>query len=300
MPHSSGGTISAPPENRVMFPARGMASDQPRGGLPVVSDVMLAAERRIVGAVGVRRARPAGGHRPSSPAGAGWLHEQGFPAVRPLDLSQPVEAHGYLVTFWHYIPASVSPWEDVESLGGLLRRLHELGDPPAELPSARPLSSLSEDAERCAWLTAEQRSWVLGRADELTRQYDETTWALGCGMIHGDAYADNVLQTWNGPVLADWDSVSCGPREQDIVPTSIRHRFGRPVSEWHQFCAAYGVDPDDLPGLAVLRQMRELRSLVPYIRSTGKPAATAEGTRRITDLMSGTQSEPWQALNLAF
>jgi Ser/Thr protein kinase RdoA (MazF antagonist) len=229
----------------------------------------------------------------------GWLHEQDFPAVRPLDVAQPVEADGYLVTFWHFLPASGPPWEDVESLGQLLRRLHGLGDPPAELPSARPMSSLREDAERCAWLTDEQRSWVLSRAEELTRQYNATTWTLGCGMIHGDAYADNVIHTRDGAVLADWDSVSYGPREQDIVPASIRHRFGRPLSEWHQFCAAYGVDPDHLPGLAVLRQMRELRTLVPYIRSTGKPEVQAEVTRRIADLISGTQPEPWQALNLA-
>jgi Ser/Thr protein kinase RdoA (MazF antagonist) len=229
----------------------------------------------------------------------GWLHAQGFPAVRPLDIAQPVQVHGYLVTFWHFVSASGQPWEDVDSLGRLLRRLHGLGDPPAELPQARPMSSLREDAERCAWLTDEQRSWVLGRAEALTRQYDETTWTLGCGMIHGDAYADNVIHTLDGAVLADWDSVSYGPREQDIVPASIRHRFGRPLSEWHQFCAAYGVDPDDLPGLDVLRQMRELRTLVPYIRSTGKPEVQAEVTRRIADLMSGTQPEPWQALNLA-
>jgi len=94
----------------------------------------------------------------------GWLHEQGFPAVRPLDIPQPVEAHGYLVTFWHFLPASGPPWEDVESLGRLLRRLHGLGDPPAELPPARPMSSLHEDAERCPWLTGKQRSWILGRA----------------------------------------------------------------------------------------------------------------------------------------
>jgi hypothetical protein len=228
----------------------------------------------------------------------GWLHAQGFPAVCPVDIEQPVEARGYLVTFWHFVPASGPPWEDVESLGRLLRRLHGLGNPPAELPPARPLSSLHEDAERCPWLTEEQRSWVLGRAGELIRQYDATTWTLGCGMIHGDAWTDNVIQTCEGAVLADWDSVSYGPREQDIVPASIRHRFGRPLGEWHQFCAAYGVDPDDLPGLGVLRQMRELRTLVPYIRSTGRPDVQAEVTRRIADLMSGTQPEPWQALNL--
>ncbi len=145
----------------------------------------------------------------------GWLHEQGFPAVRPLDIPQP-----------------------------------------------------------------------------------ETTWTLGRGMIHGDAWTDNVIHTRDGAVLADWDSVSYGPREQDIVPASIRHRFGRPLTEWREFCAAYGTDPDSLPGLDMLRQMRELRTLVPYIRSTGKPEVQAEVSRRIADLMSGTQPEPWQALNL--
>ena len=29
-------------------------------------------------------------------------------------------------------------------------------------------------------------------------------------------------------VLSDWDSGGHGPREQDIVPASILHRFGRP------------------------------------------------------------------------
>jgi len=45
--------------------------------------------------------------------------------------------------------------------------------------------------------------------------------------------------------------------------------------------------------------MRELRTLSLYIRSTGRPPAQAEVTRRIADLMSGTQHQPWQPLNLA-
>jgi hypothetical protein len=49
----------------------------------------------------------------------------------------------------------------------------------------------------------------------------------------------------------------------------------------------------------VLRQMRELRTLGPYIRSTGRPQAQTEVSRRITDLMNGMQSEPWRPLNLA-
>jgi hypothetical protein len=228
-----------------------------------------------------------------------WLNTLGFPAVRPLDVDQPAAAQGYIVTFWHYLQASGPPWEDVSSLSRLLRRLHQLPEPPLRLPPASPLSSLPEDTQRCEWLTSTQRSWLLARYQELQHQYASTTWTLGHGLIHGDAYAENLIHTRDQVVLSDWDSVSYGPREQDIVPASIRHRFGRPKAEWDEFCAAYGVNPADLPGLAVLRQMRELRTLVPYIRSTGQSKAQAEVNRRIADLMSGTQRAPWRPLNLA-
>jgi len=46
---------------------------------------------------------------------------------------------------------------------------------------------------------------------------------------------------------------------------------------------AYGAVPDDAPGSGMLRQMRELRALVPCISSTGKPAAKTEADR-IEDL----------------
>jgi hypothetical protein len=229
----------------------------------------------------------------------GWLHEHGFPTVRPADVQQPVEADGYLVTFWHFVEAIRAPWEDVESLGRLLRRLHSIETPPIRLPAASPLGSMPEDTSRCTWLDNSRRTWLLGRLDKLQRRYESTTWVLGCGLIHGDAYAENLIQGRDGVLLGDWDSVSCGPREQDIVPTSIRYRFGRPAAEWDRFCTAYGVDPGGLPGLGVLREMREVRTLVPYIRSTERPAAQAEATRRIDDLMSGRQREPWTALNLA-
>jgi aminoglycoside phosphotransferase (APT) family kinase protein len=228
-----------------------------------------------------------------------WLNALGFPAVRPLDIEQPVSAHGYLVTFWDYLEATGPPWEDVDSLGHLLRALHKLPAPPLDLPAVTPLGSLPEDTERCAWLTDAQRSWLRARYQELQRQYAITTWTLGCGMIHGDAYPENIIHTRDHVVLSDWDSVSYGPREQDIVPTSIRYRFGHPRAEWDQFCAAYGVHPADLPGLTVLRQMRELRTLGPYIRTADSPQAQAEVIRRVTDLITETQTEPWHTLNLA-
>jgi aminoglycoside phosphotransferase (APT) family kinase protein len=139
-----------------------------------------------------------------------------------------------------------------------------------------------------------QRSWLASRCEELARQYGATSFAVGCGLLHGDAYTDNLIHTDDRVVLADWDSVSYGPREQDIVPTRMRYRFGEPPSRWETFCRAYGVAPEGLDGLPVLLQMRELRSLSPYIRSQHS-AAQAEVSRRIADLMSGTQNRPWTA-----
>jgi Ser/Thr protein kinase RdoA (MazF antagonist) len=228
-----------------------------------------------------------------------WLGDQGFPAVTPASVDQPVEIDGYLVTFWTYLPDAHTGDEDPRTLGRVLRRLHELPAPPLTLPPARPLSSIREDTQRCAWLNEDERSWILARAEDLAHQYEATTWTLGLGLIHCDAWADNLIRYRDGVVLADWDSVSYGPREQDIIPAAIRQRFGRPASEWHQFCDAYGVDPETLPGLRILRQMRELRTLVPYLRGPGRADVQAEVRRRITDIRSGTQQQPWNALNLA-
>jgi hypothetical protein len=50
-----------------------------------------------------------------------WLNEAGFPAVRPLDVPQPVAAHGYLVTFWHCILSDEQDGRDIAALAGLLR-----------------------------------------------------------------------------------------------------------------------------------------------------------------------------------
>jgi hypothetical protein len=227
-----------------------------------------------------------------------WLSTTGFPTVRPLDVSQPVTAHGYIVTFWHYVPAIEPQRSGIVTLARLLRELHQRPLPPVDLPVTNPLGSLREDLGRCAWMTGSKRDWLVSQCGELERQYGQMSWTLGYGLIHGDAYTDNLINTSDGGVLADWDSVSCGPREQDLVPTRMRYRFGQPAGEWDQFCNAYGIDPAELRGLPVLQRMRELRALAAYIRS-GAPAAQAEVDRRIADLMSGEQDRPWTAMNLA-
>ncbi len=235
----------------------------------------------------------------ASVAVTSWLASQAFPTVRPFDVDQPVAAHGYIVTFWQYVPRTGKQPSDISVLGRLLRQLHSLPEPPLRLPAANPLGSVREDTQHCEWLTDAQRTWLLAKSGELERRYAQTSWTLGCGLLHGDAYTENLIPTRGGAVLADWDAVSYGPREQDLAPLSIGYRFGRPSLEWERLCQAYGVDPGGLVGLPVLQRMRELRTLGGYLRAERHPQARAEATRRIADLMTGTQDQPWQALNLA-
>jgi aminoglycoside phosphotransferase (APT) family kinase protein len=239
-----------------------------------------AVRERLTAAVGVTR----------------WLHGQGFPAVEPLAFSQPVLAGDYIATFWRQVPASGAAGRDVASLARLVRRLHAFPAPAVQVPDINPLGSLRADLRGSGALPPEQRDWLLARAADLERQFAGARWALGRGLIHGDAHAGNLLHGRAGAVLGDWDSVSIGPREQDLVPTSMWPRFGRPASEWDRFCAVYGVDPAALTGLAVLRRLRELRALAAYVRRAGDPAFRGELSRRVSDLMSGTQSRPWRPL----
>jgi hypothetical protein len=120
--------------------------------------------------------------------------------------------------------------------------------------------------------------------------------ALGCGLVHGDAHPGNLIHGPERVVLCDWDAVSYGPREQVLIPIRLGYRYGRPPAGWDQLCRIAGIDPRGLP---LLERMRELRAVAAYLRLPDLPQARAEASHRIGDLMSGTQHQPWRALNLA-
>lgn len=156
-----------------------------------------------------------------------WLRAQDFPAIEPVSMDQPVIAAGHVATFWRYVPVTERAGRDVTSLGRLIRELHSLPPPPVTLPAAEPLGSLRADIRDSNSLPADQREWLLARASELERQSSDTKWVLGPGLLHGDAHVGNLLHAPGGTMLCDWDSVSYGPREMDLVPTSMWRRYGR-------------------------------------------------------------------------
>src|SRR5215470_17940994 len=59
-----------------------------------------------------------------------WLVASSFPATAPLEVTQPVQADGCIVTFWHYYDSSDRPLPPAPELARILRQLHSLEPPP--------------------------------------------------------------------------------------------------------------------------------------------------------------------------
>jgi hypothetical protein len=194
-----------------------------------------------------------------------WLTGIGFPSVEPLPVEQPVVGNDCVVTFWRYLPQD-GPEPVPADLGGLLRRLHGLRLPPVALPAYQPLVSARRAIASSHAIDEEERGWLGERCDRLVIAYRQLRFQLPAGMIHGDAYQGNLLRDAQRVVLADWDAVSTGPREVDLIPTLQAARFGLPEHQRDAFVAAYGQDIRSWDGYPVLRDIRELSTLTALLR----------------------------------
>ncbi len=222
-----------------------------------------------------------------------WLTGIGFPCVEPLPVDQPVTSHGCVVTFWRYLRQD-GPEPPPADLGYLLRRLHELR-PPFALPVYEPLGSVRRAVEFSRAIGEDDRAWLAERCDQLLAAYRELDFQLPAGMIHGDAYRGNLLRDRNRVVLADWDAVSTGPREIDLMPTLQASRFGLPDRERDAFIAAYGRDIRAWAGYPVLRDIRELSTLTALLRNGHADAASLRELQvRLHSLRTGDHRQ-WTA-----
>ena len=116
-------------------------------------------------------------------------------------------------------------------------------------------------------------------------------------MVHGDAWAGNVVATDDGRViLLDLERCSIGPPEWDLVSTAVKYitygLIGR--AEYQPFCDAYGLDVTALSGFAVIRDIRELR-MTCYVaqQAAADPSFQREARLRIGCLRGCCGHRPW-------
>ena len=253
-------------------------------GSDVLVRVAPAASSRVTveGSVGVAR----------------WLAAADVPAVRLVDVKQPVVARGLLVTFWQYLGADDRFGSTVD-LARLLRRLHGL-DAPAELglPALDPFHRA--DARLAgAVLPAADRDFLRLRLQELRQAYGELQFELVPGVIHGDASVGNVLlDEASEPRLIDLDGFAVGAREWDLILTAIYYeRYGwHTAIEYQAFCETYGVDVMAWDGYEVLADVRELLMVTWLAWKAGEPKLAGEVAKRVAAARTGVSRRDWQPI----
>ncbi len=219
------------------------------------------------------------------------------PAIRALDVAQPVAANGLIVTFWE----SVNDHEEYGTpleLARLLRQLHALTAPKSlHLPPVEPFTRARWRIEHVRGLSDEDRVFMRQRCEELATAYDTLTYVLPPGVVHGDASVGNVIRDRRGRALfSDLDGFAIGAREWDLVLTALYYEnFGwHTAEEYAAFVDTYGYDVMAWSGYPVLRDLREFL-MVTWLsqNAAGDPKVAAELAKRIEDLRTGSSRRDW-------
>lgn len=228
---------------------------------------------------------------------ARWLERAGLAAVRVLPgVEQPVDVDGVPVTFWRELP----PHRDAADaqLADVLRRLHAL-DPPGEfaLPELAPFVRVRARIEGAPTVSAADRGWLLGYLADLEGRLAGLPAGLAASVVHGDAWAGNVVADSAGTVwMLDLERFSVGPPEWDLVSTAVRWTSFGTLDDagYAAFCAAYGHDVTGWGGFETLRDIRELRACSYMLQHAGRSsAARDEASRRVECLRGRNGDRPW-------
>jgi aminoglycoside phosphotransferase (APT) family kinase protein len=230
---------------------------------------------------------------------ARWLKSIGYPAVRIVDVEQPVVIDGQAVTFWEAVSDDGDEYASVTEFAELLLRLHQLTAPTdLHLPALAPFANAAKRIEANTWLTPDDRAFLTAMLAQMRGAYAGLDFALPPGVIHGDANVGNVLRDRHGhPVMIDLDGFAIGPREWDVVLTAIYYdSFGWHTREEYQdFVRVYGYDIMTWPGYPVMRAVREFLMVTWIIQKAPESGqAAAEAAKRLAALRTGASRKDWQ------
>jgi aminoglycoside phosphotransferase (APT) family kinase protein len=189
-----------------------------------------------------------------------WLAANDVPAIRALDVTQPMIVRGRVVAFWESADDGVRYGSTTE-LGRILRRLHGLPRPEQlALPTLTPFTT-ARARIAVVPISETDRRYLSERADELEAAFNSLEFSAPDAVLHGDANVGNlILDRDDRAVLSDLDSFCIGPREWDLALTALFHaRFGwHTREEYDAFVRAYGFDILQWTGFDVFADVREL------------------------------------------
>ncbi|WP_327297756.1 MULTISPECIES: aminoglycoside phosphotransferase family protein [unclassified Streptomyces] len=225
---------------------------------------------------------------------ARWLAREDVPAVRLVDVEQPVEVEGRPVTFWAELPHQEHG--SVHDLARLLSRLHSLPVPDIELGYLDPFVRVDERLQAAATIPENDKDWLRGLHHDLAAAWTERPVGLPDRAVHGDAWPGNFVHTGDGALMMDLERFSIGPPEWDLVSTAVRAKTTAAVTarEYEQFCEAYGYDVTAWEGYRILAGARELR-MATYAaqHAAGHGEWISQAQYRVDCLRGRSGPRPW-------
>jgi Ser/Thr protein kinase RdoA (MazF antagonist) len=255
---------------------------------------------RLKAPVVARIARPDAGTEKSrrTVAVARWLESAGYPAVRAIDVDQPVIAGGRAVTFWEAVSDDGDEYATVIQVADVIAQLHALHAPDKlRLPELDPFAEAGGRIASSAWLTASDQAFMTSELARLRSEYASLEFVLPHGVIHGDANIGNVLRDRHGnPVVIDLDDFATGPREWDLIQTALFYdRYGwHSREEYDAFVKVYGYDIMQWPGYRVLADVREFVMVTWLVQKAGESDQTAgEARKRVDAIRTGASRTDW-------
>jgi Ser/Thr protein kinase RdoA (MazF antagonist) len=234
-----------------------------------------------------------------SVAVARWLASVTYPAVRAIDVDQPITIDGHAVTFWQSVSDDGDEYATVAEVAEVFARLHKLEAPSyLHLPPLQPFANASNRIASNEWLSPDDRTFLTDELARLKEEYSRLTFVLPKGVIHGDAGIGNVLHDRHGkPVVIDLDGFAIGPREWDLALTAIYYdSFGwHTREEYETFVSVYDFDIMQWPGYSVMRAVREFLMVTWVLQKAGESERTAaEARKRIASLRDDFSRKNWQ------
>ena len=226
---------------------------------------------------------------------ARWLAAAKVPAVLVDDeIDQPLTVDGHPVSFWRAVTGG-EPVPTHVDLARLLAAYHAARDCPCDLDTFEPLRISESRLAKAEGVGADDLDFLQRRCADLASQFEHLEFALPRGPIHGDAHTRNLLTDHGQVVLIDFEAAAIGPREWDLLPTSIAvQRYGLPEERYREFAAAYGFDVRSWTGYPVLREIRELTMTTWIMQNVLESQAVAdEFAVRVASLREGDTERAW-------
>jgi thiamine kinase-like enzyme len=231
---------------------------------------------------------------------ASWLASHQFPAARIAPTEREFVVVGDLVvSFWEVIEEGSQPVGSGE-LGDVLHRLHTLPEPSdLALPFFEPMPKVKSRLKNIgSALSDDERSLLSSRKEELEEQFASLQFRLGFGPVHGDYHKANLMRDASGTVrLIDFEDFCWGPREWDACVEAVRYDAMGWISdeEYAAYVDAYGFDPLDWDGYAVIRAVRELNMTTWLAQQLGRSSeVNDEVHKRIADLRTNQYPRHWR------